>query len=127
MARSVEKQNLLYETDDELPSTPQAEIDMCLECGKPRCTNCLRNSTYNPENIKPVDANVFVESYNNGDTLALMGTKLGISPDAVKTRVHMLGLSSHNRKNRPRITTQIIRDQPFIIQKYFNLKGATTP
>lgn len=107
------------------PDTPMEEIQMCLNCPRPKCIDCLSQKFKGKPtaNYQCVDAETFIELYNSGLGVYAMAEQLHMDYRTVKTRLNLM--HAPYRPGRPRIhlTLTHIECLPDYMQHHFTLKG----
>lgn len=107
------------------PDTPMEEIQMCLNCPRPKCIDCL-NSRFKGRcsaGYKSVDAEKFIELYNSGTGIYAMAEQLSMDYRAVKTRLDMLRAPYRPGRKRIHLTIDDLECLPEYMQHRFTLKG----
>ena len=95
----------------ELGSDSPEQIDRCLTCPKPVCTNCV-DSKYRGVMERPytrVDPEKFALCYNRGDSAARMASLLGVARGSIYVFAARHEIPMPAKANmRPRITADYI-------------------
>ena len=78
--------------DDNMTVFDPEEIELCLNCTKPECTNCLDQHYRTTYEKVILDGELLVRLYNQGYTLRYMGKKLGVHWSTLSKRLNAYGL-----------------------------------
>ena len=71
------------------------EIEACLNCKKPRCTDCFAKAYKGSQKQKKfIDAKLLTELYNAGVTKVVIARRLGIHMDTLNKRLAQFGIPS---------------------------------
>lgn len=114
-----------YDKDQWWTQTPKDEIELCLNCTKPRCTDCLSRMPAqhnNQHKIARVDVEQFIYLYNSGEPGTRMAELLGVGRDCIYDWVRFMGLHMFP-DCRPTLTLDYIQNQPKHVKIHFTLKG----
>ena len=114
-----------YDKDQWWTQTPKDEIELCLNCTKPRCIDCLSRmpAQYNNQHkIARVDIEQFIHLYNSGESGTHMGELLGVSKWSIFEWSRQMGISLYPG-DRQTLTLDYIQSQPKHTKIHFTLKG----
>ena len=80
------------------------EIEKCLNCGKPRCNNCLAERRVEKEKTARfiLEADKIAEWYNEGRTIRYISERMGTHFDTIRKRMKEYGLAFSG--DRPTLT-----------------------
>jgi hypothetical protein len=92
----------LFDRDSKL--FDPAEIEKCLNCGKPRCNNCLAEKRVEKETTARfiLEADKIAEMYNEGRTIRYISERMGVHFDTIRKRMKQYGLGFAG--DRPTLT-----------------------
>lgn len=122
---STSNPRVSYDKDQWWTQTPKDEVEMCLNCTRPKCIDCLSRvpKKYNNQHkIARVDVEKFIYLYNSGESGTNMGELLGVSKWSIFTWARYMGLSLHPTYRDP-ISLEFIKAQPHHVKIHFTLKG----
>lgn len=98
------------------------DIEKCLNCKKPECTNCLGDYflTTSPKRIV-LEADKLAEWYNEGKTNPWIALRMGTHIDTIRRRFKEFGLGF--TQPRPVLTKEFFEALPKGQRKYLTWKG----
>ena len=100
------------------------DIQKCLSCELPACSNCLYNRPMRGKaHYTDVDVEVFLDMYNEGAGIVAMGAALGLDPRTVRRRLEYMEAPYRPGRRRIQLTLDHIRRLPHYVQAHFLLKG----
>lgn len=103
----------------------QEEIDKCLNCEQPRCTDCLGRRGWYKNKPKTqwitLEADKLVEWYNEGRSYRWISEKLGTNLDTIRKRMKEYGIGFS--LPRPTLTYAFFLALPEEQRKHLTWKG----
>lgn len=110
----------LFDRDSRL--LDPVEIEKCLNCGKPKCNNCLSEKySGRKDQHTIIEADKLAEWYNEGRTTRWIAGRMGIHNDTIRKRMREYGL--HFTYPRPRLSYAFFLALPEEQRKFITWKG----